>query len=180
MRRYAFVTLILALLMGNDALCAARLQDDSKLRQTPYPKSELNLKEFPFRIVYETYRKTDGKENWELYLINADGSNPVNLTNTPDVDELYPHASADGGRICFVADEGIGRKKVRNVYYINIDRLTKKLTPKFIFANACMPWAYKKAEKFLRILCKTELVTVYVTRLINISLQARYFPAIMI
>ena len=121
MRRYTFCTLVLVLLVANEALCATRLPDDSKLRQTPYPKSELNLKEIPFRIVYETYRKTNGRENWELYLINADGSNPVNLTNTPDADELYPHASPDGTKVCFVVDEMVGNKKVRNVYYINID-----------------------------------------------------------
>ncbi len=83
--------------------------------------SEEKLKEIPFKIVYETYRKTNGRENWELYLINADGSNPVNLTNTPDVDEMYPHASPDGTKICFVADEGAGNRRVRNVYYMNID-----------------------------------------------------------
>ncbi len=87
----------------------------------PKASSELKLKEIPFKIVYETYRNTNGKENWELYLINADGSNPVNLTNSPNVDEMYPHASPDGRRICFVADEQIGRQKVRNVYYMNID-----------------------------------------------------------
>jgi len=121
MKRYVVFTLVLCLFVVNQALCATRLEDDSNLRQTPYPKSALNLKEIPFRIVYETYRKTDGRENWELYLINADGSNPVNLTRTPDVDELYPHASPDGTKVCFVTDEGVGRKKVRNVYYINID-----------------------------------------------------------
>ena len=83
--------------------------------------SKLKLDEVPFRIVYETYRTTNGKENWELYLINADGSNPVNLTSTPNVDEMYPHVSPDAGRICFVADEQIGNKKVRNVYYMKID-----------------------------------------------------------
>ena len=121
MKWHAVVALVLALFVVNEAVSAAELKDDSKLRQTPYPKSVLNLKEIPFRIVYETYRNTNGRDNWELYLINADGSNPVNLTNTPNVDELYPHASGDGSRICFVADEGVGRKKVRNVYYINID-----------------------------------------------------------
>jgi len=105
----------------NEAVCGTKAQDAPKLRQIPSPKSELNLKEIPFKIVYETYRKTNGKESWELYLINADGSNPVNLTNTPDVDELYPHASGDGTKVCFVADEGTGRNKVRNVYYMNID-----------------------------------------------------------
>ncbi len=87
----------------------------------PYPTSELDLASIPFKIVYETLRETDGKENWELYLINADGSNPVNLTKTPDIDEMYPHASPDGTKICFVADEGTGRDKIRNVYYMNLD-----------------------------------------------------------
>jgi Tol biopolymer transport system component len=121
MRRYAVITIVFGLLVVNEAVCAESLQDDSKLRQTPYPKTELNLEEIPFKIVYETFRKTNGRENWELYLINADGSDPVNLTRTPDVDELYPHASPDGAKICFVADEMIGNDKIRNVYYINID-----------------------------------------------------------
>jgi Tol biopolymer transport system component len=69
------------------------------------------------KIVYETNR--DG--NWELYLCNADGTNPVNLTRTPDVDELYPKPSPDGFRICFVADQGKGDDKLRSVYYMNSD-----------------------------------------------------------
>jgi TolB protein len=75
------------------------------------------LKTYPHKIVYETNR--DG--NWELYLCDADGSNPVNLTNTPDVDELYPKPSPDGSKICFVADEGKGAQKIRNIYYMNRD-----------------------------------------------------------
>ena len=51
----------------------------------PYDKSELDLKAIPFKIIYETFRETDGKGNWELYLINADGSNATNLTRTPDL-----------------------------------------------------------------------------------------------
>ena len=75
------------------------------------------LKEVSHRIVYETFR--DG--NWELVMVQADGSDPVNLTKTPDVDELYPHASPDGSKICFVADEGQGKAKQRSVYYMNVD-----------------------------------------------------------
>jgi Tol biopolymer transport system component len=52
---------------------------------------------------------------------NADGSDPVNLTRTPDVDELYPKPSPDGSKICFVADEGKGEAKIRNIYYMNSD-----------------------------------------------------------
>src|SRR5438132_1669933 len=87
------------------------------------------LKNYRHKIVYETNR--DG--NWDLYLVNADGSNPVNITRTPDIDELYPKPSPDGSKICFVADEWKGsnagadpkanpnansnRTKVRNIYY---------------------------------------------------------------
>src|ERR1700756_5681401 len=75
------------------------------------------LRAYPHKIVYETNR--DG--NWELYLMNADGSHPVNLTQPPDVDELYPKPSPDGSKICFVADEGKGDARVRNIYYMNSD-----------------------------------------------------------
>jgi hypothetical protein len=75
------------------------------------------LKHYRHKLVYETNR--DG--NWELYLSKADGSNPVNLTRTPDVDELYPKPSPDGSKICFVADTGKGDARIRNVYYMNSD-----------------------------------------------------------
>ncbi|UCE49730.1 MAG: PD40 domain-containing protein [Phycisphaerales bacterium] len=95
--------------------------NESELGQRQYEKSELNLKAIPFKIIYETFRETDGKENWELLLINADGSNATNLTRTPDVDEMYPQACPDGTKICFVTDEKKAKSKVRNVYYMNID-----------------------------------------------------------
>ncbi|MHC4542162.1 MAG: TolB family protein [Planctomycetota bacterium] len=94
---------------------------ESQLPQEPCDKSEIDLKAIQFKIIYETYRETDGKENWELFLIDADGSNATNLTRTADVHEMYPHASPDGTKVCFVVDEGSGRNKIRNVYYMNID-----------------------------------------------------------
>jgi Tol biopolymer transport system component len=100
---------------------ASQTANEPELRLRPYDKSELDLKAIPFKIIYETFRETDGKENWELFLMNADGSNSTNLTLTKDTDEMYPHASPDGTKVCFVADEGTGRNKVRNVYYMNID-----------------------------------------------------------
>jgi hypothetical protein len=121
MKQYAVLTLVLGLLVVNEAVYGKRLQDVGEMWQIPSPKSELNLEEVPFKIVYETFHNTNGKENWELCLINADGSDPVNLTNTSDVDEMYPHASPDGTKVCFVADELVGKEKIRNVYYINID-----------------------------------------------------------
>lgn len=95
--------------------------NESQVPQEPCDKSEFNLAAIPFGIVHETYRETNGKENWELFFINADGSGAANLTRTKDVDELYPHVSPDGTKICFVVDEGTGRNKIRNVYYMNMD-----------------------------------------------------------
>jgi len=84
------------------------------------------LKPFPCRIIYETLRKG----NWELAIINPDGSNPATLTRTPDSNELYPHASPDGTKICFSADEGDGAAKVRNVYWMNLDGTGRTLVAK--------------------------------------------------
>lgn len=75
------------------------------------------LKGVKNKIIYETYRDN----NWDLYMVNADGSNPVNITKTPKMNELYPHVSPDGKKIVFVSDEGEGDSKVRNIYYMNID-----------------------------------------------------------
>ena len=41
--------------------------------------------------------------------MNADGSEPVNLTRTPREHEHYPQVSPDGTKICFSVDEGEGR-----------------------------------------------------------------------
>jgi Tol biopolymer transport system component len=83
--------------------------------QSPDLRAELG--HYRHKLVYETNR--DG--NWELYVCHADGSNPVNLTRTPDVDELYPKPSPDGSKICFVADEGKRADKIRNIYCMNSD-----------------------------------------------------------
>lgn len=89
--------------------------------RAPHPRTELNLDEIPYRIVYESWRETDGKENGEICLIDADGSNFVNLTNTPDIDETVPHVSPGGRKICFMATEGEEENKSRNVNTMNID-----------------------------------------------------------
>ncbi len=75
------------------------------------------LAAYPHRIVHEKH--VDG--NWELFICDADGSNPVNLTKTPDVNEFYPHASPDGGKISFLVDEKKGDRVVRSVWWMNID-----------------------------------------------------------
>src|SRR6266436_5622244 len=106
MKRFRMVGLILAI--GSFPIRAQEKHNE--------PAKDLlaELKTYPHKIVYDTNR--DG--NWELYLMNADGSDPVNLTRTPNVDGLYPKPSPDGSKICFVADEGKGDAKKRNIYYM--------------------------------------------------------------
>lgn len=94
---------------------SAARSDDKPPEGSPDLLAE--LKSYRHKIVYETNH--DG--NFELYLSNADGSNPVNLTKTPDVQELYPKPSPDGTKICFCADEGKDAAKIRNIYYMNVD-----------------------------------------------------------
>jgi Tol biopolymer transport system component len=112
MRRHAVLVIAGAALFG--------LPGSSPAADQPSEASSdllSELKTYPHKIVYETNR--DG--NWELYLCNADGSDPVNLTRTPDVDELYPKPSPDGRSICFVADAGKGEGRKRSICYMKSD-----------------------------------------------------------
>ena len=117
-----FLSSFLVFNMIGEACCAPQNQRRRRLKEVPNAREEMDLGDIPYKIVFETYRNTDGRLNWELYQINADGSNPINLTQTPGLDEMYPHASPDGRKICFVVDEGSSiRNKIRSVYYMNID-----------------------------------------------------------
>src|SRR5438046_2252695 len=114
-----FVTLMLSAALLSCLIRQANADD----KPSPDSKELLaELKNYPHKLVYETNR--DG--NWELYLMNADGSNSVNWTRTPNIDELYPKPSPDGAKICFVADEGKALKKVRNLYVMNSDGTGRK------------------------------------------------------
>ncbi len=114
--------LAMLFLINTATISAQTSRRNSAPRKIPSPSSEINLSNIPFKIVYESYRKTDGKENWEIIMNDANDSNQVNITKTPGLDEMYPHVSPDGTKICFVADEGTTRRnKVRSVYYMNID-----------------------------------------------------------
>ena len=99
----------------------------------PARKAQLRaeLKKLPHKIVFESFRGG----NWDLLRINADGSGLVHLTRTPKVHEMYPHASADGTKICFVADEGRRRARRRNIYYMNADGAGRTLVAR----NAYQP-----------------------------------------
>ena len=102
------LSLYLAVLASLSTL-AAQASDPPPLRQ--------QLKGVAFKIAHETYIN----DNWEIFVMNADGSEPVNLTNTPKEHELYPQVSPDGTKIAFESDRGDGRDTIRSIYIMDLD-----------------------------------------------------------
>ena len=80
------------------------------------------LSAVPFKIAYECYVH----DNWEIFVMRADGSEPVNLTQTPTEHEHYPQVSPDGTKLCFSVDAGEGRDAVRSLYVMDIDGRNRK------------------------------------------------------
>ncbi len=64
------------------------------------------------KLAFKTYR--DG--NWEIYVIDANGTNLINLSNDPSDDE-YPKWSPDGSKIAFISNRG-GNE---DIYVMNSD-----------------------------------------------------------
>jgi Tol biopolymer transport system component len=95
-------------------LCAASAGEPSSFRD--------ELKKVPFKIAYESYVNS----NWDIFVMNADGSNPVNLTHTPNIQEHYPQISPDGAKICFSVDQGEGREAVRSLYIMDVNGKHRK------------------------------------------------------
>src|SRR5580765_2228614 len=80
------------------------------------------LKKENAKIAYETYVDN----NWEIFVMNADGSNPVNLTKTAKEHEHYPQVSPDGTKICYTVDTGEGRDTVRTLWVMDTEGKNRK------------------------------------------------------
>jgi Tol biopolymer transport system component len=92
---------------------------NSTMAETPFSQ---RLKELPYKIAYECYVDN----NWEIFVMDADGSNAVNLTATPKKHEHYPQISPDSSKMCFSEDEGEGREAVRSLWVMDIDGKNRK------------------------------------------------------
>lgn len=64
------------------------------------------------KLAFETTR--DG--NWEIYLMDTNGTNLINLSNDPSDDE-YPKWSPDGSKIAFISNRGGNQ----DIYAMNSD-----------------------------------------------------------
>ena len=76
---------------------------------TPWPTPDNSTVS---RIAFATNR--DG--NWEIYVMNSDGSNPHNITNNPGTDS-HPSWSPDGSKIAFQSE----RDGNWEIYVMNSD-----------------------------------------------------------
>src|SRR5260370_36938862 len=82
----AFALIGLSLLFGQ-----------TNLAQTPLAKQ---LQSLPFKIAYETYTN----DNWEIFVMNADGPTTVNCTRTPKQNEHITQVPPDGAEISYSLD----------------------------------------------------------------------------
>jgi hypothetical protein len=57
----------------------------------------------------------------DIYTMNLDGSNQINLTNTPDLNEMHPDFSPDGSQICFSRDSHGRPKPASGIYVMDAD-----------------------------------------------------------
>lgn len=94
----------------------------TSMAASPSTPLRKQLESLPFKITYECYTH----DNWEIFIMNADGSKPVNLTGTPKQHEHYPQVSPDGTKLCFSVDEGEGRDAVRSLWVMDIDGKNRK------------------------------------------------------
>lgn len=74
------------------------------------------LPPFPCRIAFDTDRDT----NLEVYVMDPDGGNPVNLTNNPG-DDFDPVWSPDGTQIAFVSNRANGSEGGYFIYVMRAD-----------------------------------------------------------
>ena len=112
--RCALARLVVYLVLLAVLLCRTNPTNAQSFRE--------QLKSSPFKIAHECYTNN----NWEIFVCNADGSDPVNLTQTPNVHEHYPQISPDGTKICFSVDEGEGREAVRSLWVMDLNGKNRK------------------------------------------------------
>jgi len=122
-------------------------------RLSASPSYEYNASFSPdgSRLVYEKYltdrapRFADG--NFEIFVINADGSSDTNLSCSEFVDR-FPAISPDGKRIVFSSDRRIDDQFNADLYVMNLDGSNSRLlrqTDRYDFAAAVSPDSQKVA-----------------------------------
>ncbi len=119
MKRTSFTALIM-LILGISVFASGNYYPK------PLPNSSLDLSRIKYKLIYESY----SNKNWDLHIINADGTGKKNITNTPGLNEMYPKVSPNGKKVAFVVDTGEGRTRKRDLYIMDIDGDDRQLISK--------------------------------------------------
>jgi Tol biopolymer transport system component len=87
-------------------------------------------------IVYSQFHKPDdGAANWDIYAMDADGTNKRPLTDTPDATEGEPSYSLDGSQIAYSMADGSGiwvmNSNGLNAHQVTDDSSINELDPAF-------------------------------------------------
>jgi Tol biopolymer transport system component len=59
---------------------------------------------------------------YDIYTMDPDGSNKINLTKTPKLSEQFPDFSPNGSRMCFTVSGGLTLKTQPGIYVTDTDR----------------------------------------------------------
>ena len=100
--------------------------DGSNLRSIPTdPNARGSLKFFPTwsadgtKLAFGSRDSPDAQ--FDIFTMDLDGSNQVNLTKTPKYDESYPDFSPDGSQICYWLTGLFGSTQTSGIYLMNAD-----------------------------------------------------------
>ena len=78
--------------------------------------------------------------NQELYVLDADGTNPVRLTTTPE-SELQPALSPDARRVVFIRRVGTGPSAQERVVVIDVDGANEQPVTELLFEALNPTWS---------------------------------------
>ena len=84
-------------------------------------------------------KDTDGDENYQLYIMNDDGSNPIALTADPKSRFLSPLFSPNGKKIAYTSNER--NKEFFDIYVMDLETKTSKLVRKVNAFNTVEAWS---------------------------------------
>jgi len=83
------------------------------------------------KIYFSSYRnqsiKTDSKKfQSDIFVIDSDGKNQKNLTNSPDISEVFPKVSPDDKFIAYITQEGEYGEYYTEIWVMNNDGTNKR------------------------------------------------------